>query len=281
MAEPPRCRLRAARRSGLTSPDQVKHPQRPQQPPDPDPEPGNTDRPQKRSAAIKPRPENHRQHQIGSAALRDISRWIEAKADVRDYDALTAAVETGVEAFGGLDFVLANAGIFAAGRAWEIQLADWREMIDINLTGVWHTVRAAVPHLIDRGGGAIVITGSIDAVKATPNASSYAAAKHGTAGLMKSLANELGEYGIRVNSVNPTQVDTTMVQNEAVYRLFRPDLEAPTREDVVDAYAATNVLPIPWVEPRDISRAILWLLSDEARYVTGAALNVDAGYTIK
>jgi SDR family mycofactocin-dependent oxidoreductase len=204
-----------------------------------------------------------------------------AKVDVRDYDALKAAVDAGVDAFGGLDFVLANAGIFAAGRAWDIPIADWREMIDINLTGVWHAVRATVPHLINRGSGAIVITGSIDAVKATPNASSYAAAKHGTVGLMKSLANELGEYKIRVNSVNPTQVDTKMIQNEGVYRLFRPDLEVPTRDDVVDSFASTNVLPVPWVEPRDISRAIMWLLSDEARYVTGTAVNVDAGYTIK
>lgn len=203
------------------------------------------------------------------------------KVDVRDYDALSAAVAAGVDAFGGLDFVVANAGIFAAGRTWEIPVADWHEMIDINLVGVWHTVRATVPHLIARGSGAVVITGSIDAVKATPNASSYAAAKHGTVGLMKSLANELGEYGIRVNSVNPTQVDTTMIQNQEVYRLFRPDLAAPTRADVWDSFASTNVLPIPWVEPRDISRAMLWLLSDEARYVTGAALNVDAGYTIK
>lgn len=204
-----------------------------------------------------------------------------SKVDVRDYEGLAEAVRNGVETFGGLDFVVANAGIFAGGLAWEIPLEDWNEVIDINLIGVWHTLRATVPHLIDRGSGAIVVTGSVDSVIATPNSSAYVAAKHGVVGLMKGLANELGSHGVRVNCVNPTQVDTKMIQHEEVYKLFRPDLESPTKEDAIDSFASTNVLPIPWVEPKDISSAIMWLLSDQARYVTGAGLNVDAGYTIK
>jgi SDR family mycofactocin-dependent oxidoreductase len=209
-------------------------------------------------------------------------RIVAEPADVRIYAQVESALRKGLAEFGRLDFVVANAGIFAAGRSWEIPLDAWREMIDINLTGVWHTTRAAIPSLIEGGrGGSIVITGSIDALKAMANTSSYASAKHGLVGLMKSLANELGEFGIRVNSVNPTQVDTDMIQNPAVYKLFRPDLTDPSRDQVVDAFAATNVLPVPWIEPKDVSNAVMWLLSDEARYVTGAALTVDAGYTIK
>jgi (+)-trans-carveol dehydrogenase/(-)-trans-carveol dehydrogenase len=113
------------------------------------------------------------------------------------------------------------------------------------------------------------------------NTSSYAAAKHGLVGLMKSIANELGEFGIRANSVNPTQVNTDMIQNVAVYRLFRPDLSDPTQAEAAGSFASANVLPVPWIEPKDVSSAVLWLLSDEARYVTGAVLPVDAGYTIK
>lgn len=210
------------------------------------------------------------------------ARMVARRADVRDYDQLAGAFKEGLAEFGRLDYVVANAGIFAAGRAWEIPVVDWREMIDINLIGVWHTLRVALPPMIDSArGGAIVITGSIDAVKAMGNTTSYAAAKHGTLGLMKSLANEVGEFGIRVNSVNPTQVDTDMIQNQGVYKLFRPDLEVPTRQDVVASFSSVHVLPIPWIEPNDVSNAVLWLLSDQARYVTGAALNVDAGYTIR
>jgi NAD(P)-dependent dehydrogenase (short-subunit alcohol dehydrogenase family) len=155
-------------------------------------------------------------------------------------------------------------------------------MLDINLTGVWHTTKAAIPHLIAGGqGGAIVLTSSAAGLKGYTHIAHYVSAKHGVVGLMRSLANELAQYGIRVNSIHPTQVDTPMIQNEGTYRIFCPDLEAPTREDVEPASATMNALPVPWVESRDVSNALLFLTSNEARYITGAALPVDAGCLIK
>jgi (+)-trans-carveol dehydrogenase len=209
-------------------------------------------------------------------------RIVATKADVRDYDQVEVALAKGLAAFGHVDFVIANAGIFAAGKFWEIEPEAWREMIDINLTGVWHTVRAAARPMIARNrGGAIVITGSTESLKGMANTASYAAAKHGLTGLMRSMANDLGEFGIRVNTVNPTCVSTDMIHNRTVYELFKPGSTDPTQPEVTDSFAATNILPVPWIEPRDVSRAIVWLLSDDARYVTGVALPVDAGFVQK
>jgi len=155
-------------------------------------------------------------------------------------------------------------------------------MVDINLTGVWHTAKAAIPHLIEGGrGGSIVLTSSAAGLMAYPNIAHYVSAKHGVVGLMKTLALELAPHFIRVNSIHPTQVDTPMIQNEATWRLFRPDLDHPARADFEPASQAMNVLPIPWVEPVDISNAVLFLASDEARYITGVPLPVDAGCLIK
>ncbi len=155
-------------------------------------------------------------------------------------------------------------------------------MIDINLTGVWHTAKVAVPHLIAGGrGGTIVLTSSAAGIRAFQNVGHYVAAKHGVVGLMKTLALELAPQMIRVNSLHPTQVDTDMIMNEPTYKLFRPDLENPTKADFEPASQGMNALPIPWVEPVDISNALLFLASDEARYITGVALPIDAGSTIK
>ena len=122
--------------------------------------------------------------------------------------------------------MLPNAGICAGGLTWEIAPEAWQEMLDVNLTGPWNTVRVALPTMIEQGdGGSIVFTGSVDALKGSANISSYAASKHGVTGLMRSLANEVGQYGIRVNSINPGHVDTDMLGNEFVWKLFRPDLE--------------------------------------------------------
>jgi (+)-trans-carveol dehydrogenase/(-)-trans-carveol dehydrogenase len=158
----------------------------------------------------------------------------------------------------------------------------WQTMIDINLTGVWHTAKAAVPHLIAGGnGGSIILTSSAAGLQAYQNIAHYVSAKHGVVGLMRTLALELAPHSIRVNSIHPTQVDTPMIQNEATYRLFRPDLEHPTKDDFAPASQAVNALPIPWVEPVDISNAVLFLASDEGRYITGVTLPVDAGTVIK
>ena len=211
-------------------------------------------------------------------------RIVARQADVRDFDAVKAAVDAGVEELGRLDIVLANAGIASAGGPVETMAPEsWKNTIDINLTGLWHTARAAVPHLIAGGqGGSIVLTSSVAGLQAMPGMSGYVSAKHGVIGLMRTLAVELGQHRIRVNSVLPTNVNTPMFMNEGAFKLFRPDLENPGPDDVAAVIAQfMHVLPVGWVEPEDISNAILFLVSDEARYITGAALPVDAGALIK
>jgi SDR family mycofactocin-dependent oxidoreductase len=204
------------------------------------------------------------------------------QADVRDLAQVQAVFDAGIAQFGRVDIVLPNAGICAGGLTWEITQAAWQEMLDINLTGPWHTVRVAIPTMIEQGeGGSIVFTGSVDALKGSANISSYAAAKHGITGLMRSLANEVGQYGIRVNSINPGHVDTIMLGNEFVWGLFRPDLESPTKDDVVESFTGTNLLPEPWMKPQDVSNAILYLVSDEGRYVTGTTQLLDSGFLAK
>jgi SDR family mycofactocin-dependent oxidoreductase len=210
-------------------------------------------------------------------------RIVASKADVRDYPALKQALDNGVAELGHVDIVSANAGIFVFGElAQDVSEQDWKDVIDINLTGVWHTAKAAIPHLIEQGtGGSIVLTSSTAGLKGFPGVSQYVASKHGVVGLMKTLALELAPHSIRVNSVHPTGVATDMILNEATYRLFLPDAENPTQEQAAEVFASTNALPVPWVQPRDISNAVLFLASDEARYVTGIQLPVDAGFTIK
>jgi SDR family mycofactocin-dependent oxidoreductase len=210
-------------------------------------------------------------------------RIVAAKADVRDYAGLKAVLDDGVAQLGRLDIVSANAGIGTAPvPAWELDESVWQTMLDINLTGVWHTAKAAIPLLIEGGhGGSIILTSSAAGLQAYENIAHYVSAKHGVVGLMRTLALELAPHFIRVNSIHPTQVDTPMIQNEPTWRLFRPDLEHPTEADFAPASQAMNALPIPWVEPVDISNAVLYLASDESRYVTGVALPVDAGAVIK
>lgn len=210
-------------------------------------------------------------------------RIIATKADVRDFAALKAAVDDGVAQLGRLDIVSANAGIGVTPRnAEDIPDHVFMDMIDVNLTGVWRTAKAAIPHIRAGGlGGSIILTSSAAGLQAYGNAAAYVSAKHGVVGLMRTLALELAPDMIRVNSIHPTQVDTPMIMNEATFRLFRPDLEHPTREDFAPASQSMNALPIPWVEAVDISNAVLFLASDEARYVTGVTFPVDAGAVIK
>lgn len=210
-------------------------------------------------------------------------RIVTAEVDVRDYDALKTVVDSGVEQLGRLDIIVANAGIGNGGATLDkTSEADWTDMIDINLSGVWHTVKAAVPHLLSGGsGGSIVLTSSVGGLKAYPHTGHYIAAKHGVVGLMRTFAVELGQHSIRVNSVHPTNVNTPMFMNEGTMKLFRPDLENPGPDDLAAAAHFMHVLPVGWVEPVDISNAVLFLASDEARYVTGLTLTVDAGSMLK
>lgn len=205
-------------------------------------------------------------------------RIIASEADVRDLTALRKAADDGVAALGRLDIVLANAGISTMSPTIEMEGEMWDTMIDINLTGVWKTVRAAVPHIVAGGrGGSVVLTSSLAAIIAYENIGHYSAAKHGLIGLMRTLAKELAPQNIRVNTVHPTTVRTDMVINEPTYQLFRPDLDKPTLSDFEEAAIEMNALPVSMVEPIDISNAILYLVSDDGRYVTGTTHVIDAG----
>jgi SDR family mycofactocin-dependent oxidoreductase len=210
-------------------------------------------------------------------------RIFTAQVDVRDYHALKAALDSGVEQLGRLDVIVANAGIGNAGnKLHKIRENIWQDMIDVNLSGVWKTVKSGVPHMISGGqGGSIILTSSVGGMKAHPHTGHYIAAKHGVVGLMRTFAVELGQHFIRVNSVHPTQVNTPMALNDATFRLFAPHKENPGPEDFAPVSQMMHTLPVPWVEPEDISNAVLFLASDESRYVTGVQLPVDAGCLLK
>ncbi|MEU3271780.1 mycofactocin-coupled SDR family oxidoreductase [Saccharomonospora sp. NPDC006951] len=205
-------------------------------------------------------------------------RIIAADADVRDTSALAEVVERGVAELGRLDIVLANAGISSPARTLEMSDQTWQDMIDINLTGVWKSLKVSVPHIVSGGrGGSVVITSSLAAIYANENTAHYSAAKAGLVMLMKVMAKELAPHDIRVNTVHPTTVATDMILNEATYHLFRPDIENPGRAEFEEAARTLNRLPVAALEPEDITNAILYLVSDEGRYVTGTTHLVDAG----
>jgi (+)-trans-carveol dehydrogenase len=211
-------------------------------------------------------------------------RVIARRADVRDYDALKAALDDGVSDFGRLDIVVANAGIMAQPRfSWELSEQEWQTTVDINLTGVWHTAKAAIPHVLNGSrGGAIVLTSSVAGIKGYPTYSNYVAAKHGVIGLMKTLAQELGPMNVRVNALLPSTVNTPMIQYKEFWRAIRPDLQDPTIEDAKEVFNQWVLLPdAGFVEPEDTAAAVSWLVSDDARFVTGMDLRVDGGFFIK
>ena len=206
-------------------------------------------------------------------------RCVALHADVRDGAAMTAALLEGVWELGRLDVVVANAGIYPAGApAWELTEEAWRNAMDVNLTGVWHTVKAGVPHIGEEGGSVVIIS-STNGLRGPANTAHYTASKHAVVGLARTLANELGPRRIRVNTVHPGAVSTPMILNPEVIARMRPDLVAPTAEDAAEAMLKRTLLPVPWVEPRDVANAVVFLASDEARYITGTQVVVDAGLT--
>ena len=210
-------------------------------------------------------------------AVEELDRRIVAReADVRDEAGLKAAFDEGVAELGPVDIVLANAGI--APMSMHEEHDAWQDVIDVNLTGVFNTVEIAIPSMIERGkGGAIVLTSSTAGINGiggpTRGGLGYTAAKHGVVGLMRSYSNVLAPHNIRVNSVHPTGVNTPMIVNDVMQEFLQAD---PTL-----GQAMANALPVDMIEPVDVSNAILWLVSDEARYITGVTLPVDAGYTNK
>ena len=210
-------------------------------------------------------------------------RAVKAVADVRSLSELQQAVDTGLSELGKIDIVCANAGIGSWAVAWEMTEQQWKDMIDINLTGVFNTARAALPSMVERGeGGSVVLTSSTAGLRAYANTAHYTAAKHGVIGLMKVLAQEAGPHRIRVNAVCPTTVRTPLVINDSTFELFAPHIENPTEDDVREPFESLNILPgVAWIEPGDVSDAVVFLCSDAAKYITGVALPIDAGNIVK
>jgi SDR family mycofactocin-dependent oxidoreductase len=223
------------------------------------------------------------------AELEETAALVEAEgrrslslvADIRSLEQMEAAVAEAATAFGGLDVLVVNAGICTFGELASMSAETWGTMIDVNLTGAFNTVRAAVPEMYGSEHGRVVATASMAGRAGWENIGHYAASKWGLIGMIKSLALELAPRGITANVVCPSSVDTTMMKNEASYRLFRPDLENPTLEDALPAFQSVNVLPVPYAEPDDISDAVLFLASDQARYITGATLSAAVGVNAK
>jgi SDR family mycofactocin-dependent oxidoreductase len=197
--------------------------------------------------------------------------------DVRSSADMRAATEQAASTFGKIDIVVANAGIWTPGSVWEMDDQTWQDMIDINLTGVFNTVRFAIPQMIERKSGSLVLISSTCGVKALGWMPHYNAAKHGVMGLTRSLALDLGPYFVRANAILPSTVNTPMIMNEPSYKIYRPDLENPTREEAMSGFYAHNAMPVPYVEPEDVSEAVLFLASDASRYITGIGLPVDLG----
>ncbi|HEY2564523.1 MAG TPA: mycofactocin-coupled SDR family oxidoreductase [Acidimicrobiales bacterium] len=215
---------------------------------------------------------------IEATGRRSLTRVV----DVRDDRGIDQVVRDGTAAFGVIDIVIANAGISTMDSLLTCEPSVWREVIDINLTGVFNTVQAGVRPMVARGnGGCVILTSSIMGLKSLGGIPAYTAAKHGLVGLMRSAAHELAPYRIRVNSIHPGNVRTPMVENEGMFKLFRPDLEAPTADDVAPGFASMNIFPEPWLEASDITDAIMYLVSDTGRFVTGVTLPIDLGATIK
>jgi NAD(P)-dependent dehydrogenase (short-subunit alcohol dehydrogenase family) len=189
---------------------------------------------------------------------------------------MSRAVAQAVDTLGGLDIVVAAAGIDSWAPAWELSQEQWDAMIGVNLTGVWQTAKAAAPALIARGGGSIVLIGSVLSHRANRDFAHYAAAKHGVLGLVRGFGLELAPHSVRVNSVDPTVVNTAMVMNQAYHDRMIGHANA-TMEEVQEHYRRWNKMPQPWIEPIDVANAVLFLASDEARFITGVSLPVDLG----
>lgn len=215
------------------------------------------------------------------AAARAAGGVIEGyQADVRDQEQVDEVVNHALSSFGGIDVVVANAAILAApSQLWETSEQDFRTVLDVNLLGVWRTVKAAMPSLLERR-GSVVITGSGAAVKGLPNVGAYVTSKHGLVGMVRVMARELAPSGIRVNAVLPGNVNTPMFNNDGLHRLYVPDDPDPSEEQFLARASAGIPMGIPYVQPSDVTEAVVWLASPAARYVTGTLLPVDGGSAI-
>jgi (+)-trans-carveol dehydrogenase len=201
-------------------------------------------------------------------------RIVARHADVRNLAELQSAVDEGVRNLGRLDYVVANAAVTARGPIFEHTEEQWDKLLDVNLRGAWATCKAASAHL--KRGASIVLIGSTAALKPAPGYVAYCAGKHGLIGLMHTMMVELAPLGIRVNAVHPGAVDTPMFHNPTMYKLIAGN-ENASREEIAAILKPRSPMGIPWVEPRDISNAVIFLCSEEARYITGVDLTVDTG----
>lgn len=227
----------------------------------------------------------------GSADLAETKAAVEAlgrrcvalPADVTRFRELEALVAATLAELGRIDVVVANAGIFSGGvPSWELSEEQWDRMLEVNLKGVWLTCKAVVPQLLAQGSGSIVLTSSIGGLVGTPGMAHYVAAKHAVIGYMRSLANEVGRQGIRVNAVCPGGVDNMMMNNPAMYATMAgPGGGDGSRQAMLAAVAVISLLPGGMIENEDVAAAVVWLASEEARWVTGVALPVDAGIYVK
>jgi SDR family mycofactocin-dependent oxidoreductase len=228
-----------------------------------------------------PLPEPADLDETAELVRREGRRAVTRVVDVRDLSAMEEFVASAVGELGRLDTVCANAGISTPSPTLAMAEQVWQETLDVNLTGVWKTCRAAVPHILRGGrGGAVLITSSSATTMTSANIAHYTASKLGLVGLMRVLAKELAPQGIRVNTLHPTGVETPMIMNEPMYRLFRPDLAAPTRDDFEASARSHNTMGVPWIQPEDVSRAVVFLASEGGRFITGTELRIDAGGTL-
>jgi SDR family mycofactocin-dependent oxidoreductase len=203
------------------------------------------------------------------------------EVDIRDLAALQQVVADGVEQFGRLDILVANAGVLSWGRIWEMSEEQWDTVIDVNLNGTWRTVRAVVPAMIEAGnGGSIIIVSSSAGLKATPGNAHYAASKHGLVALTNSLALEAGEFGIRVNSIHPYSIETPMVEKEAMMAIFAK------HPSYIHSFAPMPFRPVDhegkkglqeFMTPEEVSDVVAWLAGDGSATISGSQIAVDRG----
>jgi SDR family mycofactocin-dependent oxidoreductase len=204
-------------------------------------------------------------------------RCLASMVDVRDLTALVDFVDGVQRELGSVDVMVANAGVSALGSICTMGASEWSETIDTNLGGVFNAMRAAAPHMRRQRRGRIIAISSMMGRSSNPGIPAYVASKWGVIGLCKSVAFELAAIGVTVNAVAPGNVSTPMIHNDVLYGLMRPDLDHPTREDVAPGMAALHVQPVPWLEPEEITAAVVFLASESARHITGSVIDVDAG----
>lgn len=204
-------------------------------------------------------------------------RCITATADVRNLDAMVAFVDGVVQDLGSADILVANAGVSTLGSIFDLDTLGWSETVDTNLTGAFNAMRAVAPHMRRSRWGRIIGISSMMGRSANPLIPAYCASKWGVIGLTKSVAHEMAHFGVTANVIAPGNISTDMIHNKMLYSLMRPDVPEPTREDVAPVMASLHVQPVPWLEPEEVTAAVVFLCSEGARHITGSVIDVDAG----